>query len=172
MAIAAHETDSPAAEPSADAAVRQLEFLRSELTASMKRFEEDSIDHKNLHRRLRYLAFALTALATTLAGAAIAFPEAHTATSLAIVVVTASLGVVTSIEGMRKPAELWIHERTTLYALKDLERDLTFWCDREVIDRAEIEARFARLQAILGASADNWNRDVQLQPGTNANGAG
>ncbi|HOI51918.1 MAG TPA: hypothetical protein PLN02_06035, partial [Azonexus sp.] len=61
--------------------------------------------------------------------------------------------------GLRKPAELWIHERMTYYALMDLQREAAFVLD-EASPPELVEKYFFRLQEILGASNDKWNRQI------------
>jgi len=135
------------------------EYLRGELAKEIKRFATSSDEHKRLFRMLRYGVFGLTALSTLLASIALTFTEYQQAANLAIVVVTAAAGIATSVEGLRKPAELWIHERVIQYALRDLERELEFR-SKETPDPAQLDAAFAKLQAILGAAADRWSREI------------
>ena len=94
--------------------------LKGELEEQISRFDKESTKHKKLYRLLRYTTLGLTGLATVLASAALTFAGIQDLLNVTIVVVTASAGVITSIEGLRKPAELWIHERNVLYALKDI----------------------------------------------------
>ena len=101
----------------------------------------------------------LTSISAVLAGLAIKLPEFSSAISVAIVLVSAAVGVITSIEGLRKPAELWIHERTTFYALMDLKREMEFKLD-ENSPHEVIEKYFFRLQELLGASGEKWNRHI------------
>ena len=139
----------------------QLSHLRAELEANIDKFEEDSNRHKNSFRRLRYTTLALTAVTTILAGLAIGIPQAQTAINIGIVVVTALLGFLTAIEGLRKPGKLWVHERTTHHTLKDLKREVEFRASAG--GRVPVTDYFERLQSILGASRDNW-RDHVARP--------
>src|SRR2546423_12364244 len=102
------------------------DYLLAQLDEEIERFDRDSTTHKKMYRAMRYAVFTLTAVSTGLASLAVAFPQSQSTISLVIVFVSAAAGVVSSVEGLRKPAELWIHERTTHYALKDLKRDLEF----------------------------------------------
>jgi hypothetical protein len=106
--------------------MNKQEYLLAQLDEQIKRFDKESGEHKNMYRELRYIVFALTACSTALASLALAFPAFQSPISLAIVVLTTAIGVVTSFEGLRKPGELWIHERTTYYALLDLKRELEY----------------------------------------------
>lgn len=137
-----------------------IEVLREELDRSIDRFDRESTKHKKLYRRLRYLVFGFTGLSTVLGGLAAAEVFEARVTSLAIVVATTLASVVTSVEGLRKPAELWIHERTIFTALKDLQREVEFSA-AEGPDDDEVARQFERLQGILGASSEKWSRVVK-----------
>jgi hypothetical protein len=104
-------------------------FLISQLDELIETFGADSKGHKTQYRILRYTVFTLTAFSTLLAGAALLAPHMGPGMSLAILVLSAVSGVVTSVEGVRKPAELWVHERATYLALKDLKREVEFSTD-------------------------------------------
>jgi hypothetical protein len=114
--------------------------------------------------------FSLTACSTVLAGLALSYPKLQGTLNMVILLVTAAIGVLTSIEGLRKPGELWIHERTTHYALKDLKRDLEYRT-AELEQRVVLDDFFLRLQAILGAAGEKWDRNIvrgtaqNVQPG-------
>ena len=133
--------------------------LRKELEKQILRFDDESTGHKRLYRRLRYAALGLTGLATVLASAALTFARLQDWLNIAIVVVTASAGVITSIEGLRKPAELWIHERNVLYALKDLLREMNYETTATGALK-KVDIYFNQLQHILGASKEKWTKQV------------
>ncbi|OYY94819.1 MAG: hypothetical protein B7Y41_04410 [Hydrogenophilales bacterium 28-61-23] len=134
-------------------------YLLDQLQQKINGFRDDSKQHKNLYRNLRYSVFVLTSISTLLAGLALKFPEVSSSISVAIVLVSAAVGVVTSIEGIRKPAELWIHERTTYYALMDLKREVEFKLDENSTVET-VEEYFFKMQEILGASGEKWNRNI------------
>jgi len=134
--------------------------LISELQKRIDSFDKESHRHKRLYRRLRYPVFLLAAASTVLASAALTFPEFQSALNLAIVFVTAAIGVFSSVEGLRKPAELWIHERSTYYALRDLAREVEYYASEGIPDD-RLEKYFFRMQAILGASIEKWSQQVQ-----------
>ena len=129
--------------------------LRKEFEKQISRLDTESTKHKKLYRLLRYTALGLTGLATVLASAALTFAGIQDWLNIAIVVVTASAGVITSIEGLRKPAELWIHERNILYQLKDLLRKMDYEVE-ETEAITDIDSYFNQLQQILGASQEKW----------------
>lgn len=139
--------------------MNKRQFLLDQLSAKIDDFRKDSDKHKRLYRWLRYAAFGLTSLSALLAGLALKFPEAGANISVLILLVSAGTGVLTSVEGLRKPSELWIHERTTYYALLDLQREVAFVLD-EASPPAEVEKYFFRMQEILGASNDKWSRQI------------
>jgi hypothetical protein len=135
------------------------QYLLKQLTDRVDDFKADSERHKHMYRRLRYSLFFLTSLSTLLAGLSLRFPESSPGMSVAILSVSAVAGVLTSIEGLRKPAELWIHERTTYYMLMDLRREIEFAVVGETSEEA-VGEYFSRMQQVLGASAEKWNRNI------------
>ena len=160
------ETTSDEAMP--EDAVGKSAYLVRELEACIKAFDRESTRHKQLFRRLRYIVFGLTACSSALAGLALAFPKIQTGTTVGIILTTAAIGIVTSVEGLRKPSELWIHERTIHYSLLDLQRALGYYLAADSTNPEESEptspmdtnAYFERLQSILGSSQDKWSRDI------------
>jgi len=102
---------------------------------------------------LRYSAFGLIGLATILASSALKFDNIQTGLNITIVIVTATAGILASIEGLRKPSELWINERNVLYALLDLQRDLEYeLAETETLKNPDLY--FNKLQQILGESKE------------------
>jgi hypothetical protein len=102
----------------------RLTYLTHVLDNRIDRFDKESTSHKKLFRRFRYIVFGLTALSSVLAGLALAFPRIQTEITVVIILTAAATGIATSVEGLRKPNELWIHERTIYYSLLDLQREL------------------------------------------------
>jgi hypothetical protein len=139
--------------------MHKREYLLQQLDDRVASFKSDSEKHKMLYRALRYSVFIFTAISTLLAGFAITFSEFSLYMNLTIVFVSASIGVITSIEGIRKPAELWIHERSTYYALLDLKREAEFKLD-ESSSAEMIEELFFRMQKILEASGEKWSKKI------------
>ena len=133
--------------------------LAKQLADHIAWFAKESRAHKRLHRALRYLVFSLTATSTALAGFALAAAEFQRPINIAIVLATALIGLVTSIEGLRKPSELWIHERTIYYSLKDLQRELQFH-GGENPDAKFADDVFDRMQIVLGSARDRWSRQI------------
>jgi hypothetical protein len=138
---------------------RRQTCLRVELEKLTEHFNKESGKHKRLYRRLRYIVFGLTACSSALAGLALAFPAIQTGTTVVIILTTAAIGIATSVEGLRKPNDLWIHERTTYYSLLDLERELRYYTSETTSPKLADEF-FVRLQHILGSSRDKWSRDI------------
>ena len=138
------------------------EFLIDQLKEKINFLDKDSKRHKSMHRRLRYALFFLTALSSVLAGYALyqnkADKNAGDQIALAIVVTTALSSLVTAIEGLRKPAELWIHERKICYALVDLKREIEYGTLNE--DNENLDKQFGKLQGILELSAKDWTVKV------------
>lgn len=137
----------------------RTDFLRAEVTSQLVHFDNESRKHKNLYRWLRYAVFFLTGISTLLAGAAISFKEYQTTLNLLVVMATATVGAITSVEGLRKPAELWILERNVYYALKDLQREIEY-ATSITNSTVDVEKYFERLQQILISSTEKWARHV------------
>lgn len=143
--------------------MQPYEFLKQELDRAVKQLRDDSDKHKRLHRHLSYATFVLTALSTVLASAG-AFSERYREYMLlAVIATTAVAGLVTSVESLRKPGELWIHERRTHYELVDLRRELLFIAPNAT--ESQLAQLFNRMQAILSVSAASWSK---LNPGDEA----
>ena len=94
------------------------------------------------------------------ASAALSFKGQQEWLNLAVVFATAIAGIATSIEGLRKPSELWIHERNIFYALTDLEREMNYEAS-ESGGLKNADDYFNRLQYILTTSTENWSRKVK-----------
>ncbi len=139
------------------------EFLAAELAKNIKHFDGDSTRHKNMYRLLRYIAFTFSAGSTILAGIALAFPHHQTNLNIAILFSSAAIGVASSIEGLRRPHELWVHERSVLYDLRDVERDLAYHA-QDLSVPVPVDELYARTQAILQASRDRWRQNVEKLP--------
>ncbi|MFT3896366.1 MAG: DUF4231 domain-containing protein [Thermomonas sp.] len=146
--------------------------LAKQLANHIDWFKTESKSHKRLYRTLRYLVFSLTAASTALAGFALAQPEYQRPVNIAIILVTASIGLVTSIEGLRKPSELWIHERTIYYSLMDLQRELQFHGSGNP-EPGFADDVFDRMQIVLGSARDRWSRQIAgktaIAPGHSGN---
>ncbi|WP_144395352.1 SLATT domain-containing protein [Pleionea sediminis] len=141
----------------------KLKVLRSEIDSKVAMFSRQSDNHKAMHRNFRYAAFFFTAISSFLAGAALYAPEFQTTLNISILAVSAISGAIASIEGIRKPDELWIHERTFYYLLLDLKRELDFE-SADGISEIEIQHYFYRLQSILESSGSKWNSDIVGSP--------
>jgi hypothetical protein len=105
----------------------------------------------------------LTGLTTIGAAVAATSMLAQPWVNLVMVVITSAVAVLATVEGIRKPSELWIHERTTRYALADLQRELEYRCVAG-INSDTVDECFKRLQALLGASGEKWNKGIARQP--------
>ena len=135
------------------------EHLMTEIDEQIGRFDKELTKHKHMYRRFRYAIFLLSGTATVLAGVSLAHAQMQPLYGVLIVITTALAAFVTSVDGVRKPNELWIYERTTLYQLKDLKRELEF---QSAIDKDGVKVVdfFQRLQDILGASGKKWSGQV------------
>lgn len=139
---------------------KQETFLLDQINQKIKDFQKDSAKHKNLHRAFRYGAFAFTAILSVLSGLALYYPSASQLINIAILVISATAGFVASWEGTRKADELWIHERTTLYALIDLKREWEFTILGENNKKEKRGEIFHKLQTLLNQSGEKWSSGI------------
>ena len=146
-------------------ASNKKDYLFKELEEAIKHFDKESRKHKKWFRIWRYTAFAFTAFSTILASLAIAIPDENykILINLAIVVTTALVGTVTSIEGLRKHDLLWIHERLIYHNLLDLDRKTKFELSENSPDLSIVKESFDEMQRILRSSRDHWNQIVAIQ---------
>ena len=141
--------------------------LKGYLKELISTFRQDSRRHKKLHRSLRVTAFLLTGLATVFSSMALTFAQFQNWLNILIVIVTAAASFITAYEGLRKPAELWIHERLLLHQLHDLLRKV----DYEAGEIEEnIDEDFNELQKILAGSQQKWAQLVSRPPGGDKDG--
>lgn len=139
--------------------MNKKDWLLQQLQEKIDVFEKDSKEHKRLYRQLRYSVFVLTALSSVLSAVALKLPDWNATISLIIVFVSATIGIITSIEGIRKPAELWIHERGTYFTLMDLRREVEFKLD-ENCSPDLICNYFRRMQEVLETSGEKWRLGI------------
>lgn len=139
--------------------MKKVEFLLAELNKKIKMFGDDSRKHKKMHRGFRYAAFAFSAIASLLAGLALYLPGYQTTFNVVILTIGALSGVIASIEGIRKPDELWIHERTTFHLLNDLKREIEYKQTSEMTE-CEVDELFARLQSLLTNAGEKWSSGI------------
>lgn len=137
----------------------KLDVLLKDLDEKIEMFRQQSDRHKRMHRYFRVGAFTFTALSSFLAGAALYAPEYQTTLNITLLAISALSGAVASIESMRKPDELWIHERTFYYSLSDLKRELTFE-SADGLCATEVDRFFKRFQTILENSGNKWSSDI------------
>ena len=133
--------------------------LVKQLDEKIAELDKEAKAHKRMHRGLRYGLFLLSGVSAVLAGLAAQSTEIHSGNLNIFILIASSLaGVVTSIEGVRKPAELWILERRTCYALMDLKREVDYRiCEPGWMD---VDAYFNRMQDILSGAGSKWNQHV------------
>ena len=127
------------------------------------RFKKESEKHKLLNRRLRYFLFGLTGFATVLSAAALQHStddQVRWFLNFSVVLVSVGAGIVTSIEALRKPSQLWILERSVFHALEDLKRELEY--EGSEATETKVDLYFYRMQRILAASNEQWT--VQVNP--------
>ena len=130
------------------------------LSQKIQKFDDESNKHKDRHRQYRYGVFALAAITSVLSGAALGFSNLQTELNFAIVIIGAVTGVLTSIEGLRRPHDLWIMERNVHYSLLDLKEEYEF--KKRGDQPVNIDLYFERLQLILNASKQKWTKKVSM----------
>jgi hypothetical protein len=140
--------------------MNKTDFLLSELNEKIAFFEKNSNEHKKLYRRFRYIAFIITGLLSILSGLALHFPYQSQQINMVMLVLSATAGIFTSFEGLRKADDLWIHERTTYYSLADLKRELEFAMQGENFNESTADKFFTEFQKILAQSGDTWRQKV------------
>ena len=114
-----------------------------------------------MHRWCRYLVFSFAAISSVLAGIAIASPNQGNEINISIIIISDLSGFVTSFEGLRKPQDLWIHERMTYLMLRDLIRKVKFNSieKKEKLSSEEeqkVNGYFEEMQKILAMSQQEW----------------
>ncbi len=129
-------------------------FLR-QINDKILNFDRASSHHKLLYRIYRYILIAFVAITSISSGLALSFDWLQTELNIVILVVGALSGVVTSIEGMRQPLELWRIERNTYYSLLELKEK--YECLTADSSQEDINYYHQRMEEILNASKKTWN---------------
>lgn len=128
-------------------------------------FSIEAAKHKKLYRNCRYAVSLLGAVSAILA--ALTFWVDENSIKLAIVISSAAAGFIAFREGLRKPYELWMNERSTSHALLDLKRQMRFYLDENSTDK-QIEGYFLNMQNIVVASGKTWRSVVAPEHATSA----
>lgn len=137
---------------------KEEEFLK-QIDEKIDKFRRESNKHKNLHRRFRYLIFSFAALTSVCSGLAIYTVSYQTEINILILVIGALTGLVTSLEGIRSPADLWVMERDVLYCLTDLKEDYLYQTAGE--STVDTDKYHKRMLEILNSSKEKWLNDLQ-----------
>jgi len=140
----------------------KYEDFRQMLDEQIQNFSDDAEKHKRLYRACRYSVSILGALSAVLAALTFWFDD--NLVKLAVVIASSASGVIAFTEGLRKPYELWLNERSTHHSLQDLQREVQFYLDEDSTSE-EIEPYFLRRQSIVIASGQNWAAAVSTNSG-------
>jgi hypothetical protein len=152
--------DSEAIDCDAELDCKRIQLLKN-LDEKIDELGKEANRHKNLYRGLRYSLFSLSGVSAVLAGVAVQSSDHSNQINLLILVLSSVAGLITSIEGVRKPAELWILERTTYNALLDLKREVEYqFCQANGVD---VDLYFKQMQAILSGAGNQWNQHATPQ---------
>lgn len=135
-------------------------FLK-QIDEKISRFEQESSKHKKLHRKFRYSVFFLAAFTSILSGLALSYSDFQVQLNFAILVIGAVSGVVTSLEGMRRPFDLWIMERNVYYSLLDLKEDYEYQSSDNDEDITDDYHR--QMQELLNASKEKWTKKLKVE---------
>lgn len=134
------------------------DYYMTNINKKIEKFNKESTKHKNHHRYYRYGVFLLAAITSILSGAALGFTNIQTELNFLIVVIGAIAGVVTSIEGLKRPHDLWIMERNVYYSLLDLKEEYEFETNEN--QESIVDEYFYRMQQILNSSKEKWTKKV------------
>jgi hypothetical protein len=137
--------------------MNKLGDFNTMLNEQIEIFGDEAAKHKKLYRNCRYAVSALGAVSAVLA--ALTFWVDENSIKLAIVISSAASGFIAFREGLRKPYELWMNERSTSHALLDLQREARFFLDENSSNK-QIEAYFFQMQNIVIASGKTWKAVV------------
>lgn len=150
--------DSEAIDCDSELNCKRIQLLKN-LDEKINELGKEANRHKDLYRRLRYGLFSLSGFSAVLAGVAAQSPDHSNQINLLILVLSSLAGLITSVEGVRKPAELWILERTTYNALLDLKREVEYqFCQAKGVD---IDLYFKQMQGILSGAGNQWNQHAK-----------
>tara|TARA_R110000868_G_scaffold24621_10_gene96960 strand:- start:1523 stop:2110 length:588 start_codon:yes stop_codon:yes gene_type:complete len=141
-------------------AMNKLGDFNDMLDEQIKFFSNEAAKHKNLYRSCRYAVSILGAVSAVLA--ALTFWLDENSIKLAIVISSAAAGFIAFREGLRKPYELWMNERSTSHALLDLQRETRFYLDNSSSNK-QIESYFLHMQSIVIASGKTWKSVVAAE---------
>lgn len=139
---------------------KHAEFCK-QIKNKIEHFDKESTDHKHMHRRFRYAIFCLAGLISVLSGLAISFDSMQANINVLIIVVGAVIGIITSIEGVRRPQDLWLMERNVYYALLDLKEDYEFEVAGEA--NVDVDSYHKKMQQILNSSKEKWHKKIAME---------
>jgi len=132
--------------------------LETILAETITQFQDASARHKRMYRRGQSAIIVMTALTTIAAGAGIVAPSEAWKPRLQFVVLllSATTAAVTAWIELRKPRDLWQHERGVYHALLDLQRELRFESSLTPLSEETHRRYFARLHEVLQSSGSKW----------------
>ena len=139
--------------------MNELDFLKTELDIKIKSFDEQSSAYKKLFRKIKVLIFIFTGLSTVLAGIAIGSESFQQYLNIGVVILTSSIGIASSYEGLRKPGDLWRMERNLFHALNDLKRLLEFDIAKNK-ENVDTEDYFNKMQLLLNSAGEKWSKNI------------
>ena len=141
--------------------MKKEEVFLEQINSKIEKFDSDSSNHKKLHRTFRYFIFIFAAVTSVFSGLALSFPEVQTNLNIMILLIGAASGIITSIEGLRRPFDLWIMERNLYYSLLDLKEDFEYQATDN--GKINIDDYHIKMQEILNASKEKWVKKIKLE---------
>ena len=135
------------------------QLLKDQISTLKLQFQKQAQKHKKLDRRFSYSIFFLTGVSTLLASASGLFEIFERMFSLLIVACTASIGVITSLQGKRKAEDLWLIELHLFHAFSDLEREFEYKQAKDG-DNLDTDYFFNQISILLNESKAEWQKSV------------
>jgi hypothetical protein len=140
------------------------ETLKEMLAENIKRLNDESRRHKNIHRFSQTAIIFLTALTSIVAGSSLILPDQSSkAVQFTVLFLTSVSAAVTGWVEMRRAREIWQHEREIYYSLVDIQRELQFIVTYKKLTDEELEGYFKKIASTLSSSVQKWSQIQEKQ---------
>lgn len=134
-------------------------LIHDQIKELKNQFQKQAQKHKRLDRKFSYSIYVLTGVSTLLASASGLFDIYEKAFSLLIVACTASIGIITSLQGKRKAEDLWLIELHLFHAFSDLEREFEYK-QKKQSNELDTDYFFEKINQLLNESKTEWQKSV------------